>query len=251
MNVALYGPQARWAMTERERDDVRQSKDCLQIGPSNVRWAGDALEITIEERDKRLFNPFRRRVRGTVRVTPEIVNPVAFALDPGTKHRWHCLSPRARIDVDMEEPGLSWTGSAYLDSNFGSESLEEGFRIWHWSRAHCKNGAVVCYEGVRRDGSQFASALRFAENGEPEAEAIPAKAALPRSGWQVERSTRSSSGRASIIRTWEDTPFYSRSELATELHSEPVVAVQESLDLNRFRSPVVQFMLPYRMPRKD
>ncbi len=151
----------------------------------------------------------------------------------------------------MEEPDLSWSGNAYLDSNFGSESLEEGFRIWHWSRAHCRTGAMVCYEGVRRDGSQFASALRFVENGEAQAENIPIKAPLPRSAWHVERSTRSSNGEASVIRTWEDTPFYSRSELKTELFGERVVAVQESLDLNRFKSPVVQFMLPYRMPRKD
>jgi carotenoid 1,2-hydratase len=29
-----------------------------------------------------------------------------------------------------------------------------------------------------------------------------------------------------------------------------VVAVQESLDMQRFASPLVQFMLPYRMPRQ-
>ena len=30
---------------------------------------------------------------------------------------------------------------------------------------------------------------------------------------------------------------------------EQVVAVQESLDMRRFANPLVQFMLPYRMPR--
>lgn len=250
LNVALYGPQARWAMTERQREQVSQSRDALQIGASALRWTGDALEITIEERDKRLFNPLRRRVAGKVRVIPEIVNPTAFALDPGMRHRWHCLSPRARIEVTMERPSLKWSGSAYLDSNFGSESLEDGFRIWHWSRAHCSNGAMVCYEGERRDGSQFASALRFAPDGAATAEAILRLAPLPTSGWRIRRSTRSDTGRASVTRTWEDTPFYSRSELATQLLGEPVVAVQESLDLDRFKSPVVQFMLPYRMPRK-
>jgi len=249
LNVALYGPQARWAMTERKRHNVKQSQDRLQIGASVLRWTGEALEIDIEERDKRLFNPFRRRVSGTVRITPEIVNPTAFALDPATKHRWHCLSPKARIEVDMKAPDLTWSGSAYLDSNFGSESLEEGFRIWHWSRAHSSKGAMVCYEGVRRDGSRFASALRFAPDGKASAEAIPELAQLPRSKWLVERSTRSDNGAASVVRTWEDTPFYSRSEIQTELLGENVVAVQESLDLDRFRSPVVQFMLPYRMPR--
>jgi carotenoid 1,2-hydratase len=31
---------------------------------------------------------------------------------------------------------------------------------------------------------------------------------------------------------------------------EEVVAVQESLDMQRFSSRLVQFMLPYRMPRR-
>jgi len=38
--------------------------------------------------------------------------------------------------------------------------------------------------------------------------------------------------------------------VASRLFGEKVVAVQESLDLDRFKSPLVQFMLPYRMPRK-
>ncbi|MFD2783397.1 hypothetical protein ACFS32_22860 [Novosphingobium pokkalii] len=44
-------------------------------------------------------------------------------------------------------------------------------------------------------------------------------------------------------------PFYARSTLRSTLYGEPVVSVQESLDLTRFASPVVQFMLPYRIPR--
>ena len=53
----------------------------------------------------------------------------------------------------------------------------------------------------------------------------------------------------SIIKTWEDAPFYARSTLASRLYGEQVVAVQESLNMRRFTSPIVQFMLPYRMPR--
>ena len=205
--------------------------------------------MDIEEKDKRLFNPFQRPVRGKVRVIPEAINGTAFDLDPQGKHRWHCLAPKARVEVVMEKPDLSWTGSAYLDSNFGSESLEEGFRIWHWSRAHCGDGSVVCYEGVRRDGSHFASALRFAADGTPAHAELPMVAPLERTFWQIERKTRAERGAANVIKTWEDTPFYARSALATRLYGESVTAVQETLDLDRFQSPVVQFMLPYRMPR--
>jgi len=248
--VALYGPRSRWTMTERGQRGVEQRRSSLTIGASSVRWTGEALEIEIEERDKRLGVPWQRRVAGTVRVYPEALNPISFALDPKARHIWHCLAPRARIEVSMDEPSLGWSGRAYLDSNFGAESLEEGFDVWHWSRAHLSDGAVVCYEGRRADGSSFASALRFDACGLPQQADLPLTAPLPNTLWQMERKTRGDRGHASVIRTWEDSPFYARSTLASRLYGEQVVAVQESLNMRRFTSPVVQFMLPYRMPRE-
>ncbi|MBC2668501.1 hydroxyneurosporene dehydrogenase [Novosphingobium piscinae] len=241
-------------MTERTRGEVRRDADTLQLGPSHVHWTGEALEIVIEERDKRLGVPWQRRVVGRVRVIPEALNSRAFALDPAGRHRWHCIAPRARIEVVMERPELRWKGDAYLDSNFGSESLEEGFRVWHWSRAHVRTdggrgGAVVSYEGIRRDGGGFASALRFGHDGTPHEEELPPVAPLRGTKWLMERKTRADRGLARVQRTWEDAPFYARSTLAANLFGEPVVAVQESLDLDRFASPIVQFMLPYRIPR--
>ncbi|MEM6909225.1 MAG: hydroxyneurosporene dehydrogenase [Pseudomonadota bacterium] len=236
-------------MTERPRASVARTKQDLEIGPSAVRWTGDALEIDIFERDTRLFVPWGRRVAGKVRVIPEALNPHSFALDRDRIHTWHCLAPRARIEVEMESPGLAWSGKGYLDHNRGDEPLEDGFRVWHWSRAHMRRGAMVCYEGERTDGSLFASAIRFNAEAIPSEVELPPIAQLPRSSWRIERSTRSEIGVARIRRTWEDTPFYARSELASQLDGEEVVAVQESLDMRRFASPIVQFMLPYRMPR--
>lgn len=250
LNVALYGPKARWAMTERTSGAVQRDAANLMIGPSAVRWDGNALEITIDERDKRLFNPFQRPVRGRVRVIPEALNPAAFALDPASNHIWHCLAPCARIEVEMSEPGVSWKGRAYFDHNRGREPLDHGFNTWHWSRAHLKEGALVCYEGERGDGSLFASALKFGADGQPQPVDLPPIAHLPSSKWRVARRTRSDIGVAEVRRTWEDTPFYARSELASRFAGEEVVAVQESLDMQRFAAPIVQFMLPYRMPRK-
>jgi carotenoid 1,2-hydratase len=51
------------------------------------------------------------------------------------------------------------------------------------------------------------------------------------------------------LRTVEDTPFYARS-LLTDGASSPAHVVHESLSLERFRSPWVQSMLPFRMPRR-
>jgi carotenoid 1,2-hydratase len=250
LNVALYGPQHRWVMTERGRGAVARDAHTLTIGPSCVRWQGGALVIDIVEGDTRLFVPWQRKVVGQVRVFPEALNRAAFALDGAESHIWHCLAPRARIEVDMASPGLSWRGKAYLDHNRGAEPLETGFNAWHWSRAHLKEGALVCYEGERGDGSLFASALRFGKDGAPEPVDLPPIAHLPPSRWGIARRTRSDIGVARVHRTWEDTPFYARAELASRFAGEEVAAVQESLDMRRFSSRLVQFMLPYRMPRR-
>ncbi len=237
-------------MTERGKDDVTQQTDALQIGPSAMRWAGGRLIIDIEERDIRLGIPWRRRVKGQVILHPEMLNDRAFKLDAGGHHHWHAIAPRARIEVKMERPDISWKGSGYLDGNYGDEPIEDGFKSWHWSRAHAGRDVAVIYEGTRRDGSHFASALRFDNAGTPREEELPLVAPLPRTWWGMERQTRADRGHASVMKTWEDSPFYARSALSMRMFGEPVVAVQESISLDRLIFPVVQFMLPYKMPRE-
>jgi carotenoid 1,2-hydratase len=72
----------------------------LVIGPSSVRWAGDCLIIDIEEHDKRIMNPFRRRVAGQIKVWPEMLNTEAFALDPPASTCGTALPPRADLGRD-------------------------------------------------------------------------------------------------------------------------------------------------------
>ncbi|MGF1549894.1 MAG: hydroxyneurosporene dehydrogenase [Sphingomonadaceae bacterium] len=250
MNVALYGPAGRrWTMTERPRGAVSRAADLFAVGPSAMRWEAGALLIDIDERDKRVGIPWRRPVRGQVRVTPEMLSGESFALDPAGRHVWRALAPKARIELTMAEPALRWRGSGYFDSNHGAEPLEAGFRDWQWSRAHLADGAAVLYEGLRADGSAFASALRFDASGKARQEELPPAASLAPTMWAMRRRTRSDTGRARVLRTWENAPFYARSTLATRLFGERVAAVHESLSLTRFSSPLVQFMLPYRMPR--
>jgi carotenoid 1,2-hydratase len=242
-------------MTERGAGDCAQERDALQIGPSAMRWSNDRLIIDIEERDIRLGIPWRRRVKGQIILHPEMLNARSFKLDPAGRHHWQAIAPRARIEVKMEAPGIAWKGSGYLDSNHGSEPIEDGFQSWHWSRAHVGQGrgsqVAVIYEGTRRDGSHFASALRFGPDGVPHEEALPLVAPLPRTWWAMERQTRAERGCASVLNTWEDSPFYARSTVASRLWGQPVVAVQESISLDRLVNPVVQFMLPYKMPREN
>jgi carotenoid 1,2-hydratase len=247
INVALYGPRgSRWAMTERSGAAVARAPDLLAVGPSAMRWTGGALVIDLDE----IAVPFPRRVRGRIRLIPQAINTAPFALDPAGRHVWRAIAPRARVEVEMDRPGLKWSGSAYWDMNHGSESLEEGFVDWQWSRAHLGREVAVIYEGLRRDRSGFAAALRFDAAGVPREEELPPAASLPRTLWWMPRRTRSDDGRARVRKTWEDAPFYTRSTVAARLFGEDVAAVHESLCLNRFASPIVQRMLPYRMPRR-
>lgn len=237
-------------MTERGRDSVSRGPDHLAVGDSLLHWKGDRLEIDIEEQAIWLGVPFHPPVRGKVVIEPEMWSGQRFALDPAGRHHWQAFAPRARIRVEMERPGVSWSGTGYLDGNQGSEALEEGFADWQWSRAHLGEEAAVLYEGVRRDGSSFASALRFDAHGHGQEEPLPMGAPLPATRWLMGRRTRADRGHARVVGTWEDSPFYARSAVASRLFGREVLAVHESLSLDRFRSPIVQWMLPYKMPRR-
>jgi carotenoid 1,2-hydratase len=247
LNIALYAKGAnRWAMTERGEEALDRVADAIGIGPSMMVWDGTSLVVQFSE----TCAPIPRKIKGTVRITPEALAMQCFALDAEGKHRWTPISPRARVEVRLEEPDLSWGGNGYVDSNAGDAPLEEGFAHWNWSRAHGEKYTSVFYEGARRDGTNFGLALRFDSSGRAEEVAPPPLAILPKTKWRVPRLTRADEGSAvTIKRNWEDTPFYSRTALITNLFGERVEAVHESLSLDRLRSPIVRFMVPFRNPR--
>jgi carotenoid 1,2-hydratase len=235
-------------MTERNQGALWRDRTTLKIGPSQLHWDGDSLVIDIDE----VAALSLKRVRGRIRLTPQVLGQRRFRLDPNGRHVWEPLAPRARVEVSLADPDISWGGQGYLDANHGSEPLEAGFADWQWSRAHLKGGeTAVMYEGKLRSGEDFGMALRIDNDGNAEVLEMPAPVVLPRTGWQVNRLTRADAGHTAELRaTWEDTPFYSRSTLKTRVFGEDVVAVHESLSLDRFRSPIVQWMLPFRMPRR-
>jgi carotenoid 1,2-hydratase len=245
LNVALYGGPRRWAMTERGEAALARSADTLAIGPSDIRWTGDRLDIRVDERGA----VFGERLLGRIRLWPEALARDRFPLDADGRHWWAPVAPRARIEVVLDRPALAWTGDAYFDSNGGAEPMEARFRHWQWSRAHGRDGTRIFYEGERLDGGRFGLALVLGPDGTARHAATPPLSPLRPTAWLMPRSTRSE-GPARVLRTWEDAPFYARSVLETRMDGETVVAVHESLSLTRFRSPLVQRMLPYRMPRQ-
>jgi carotenoid 1,2-hydratase len=247
LNVALYGERAnRWTMTERDRFAVQRAADSLAIGPSSLRWRGDTLEIVIDE----VTSPWPSRVRGTLRLHPQSQPDCIVALDDAGRHHWTPIAPRARIEVNIDAPGMRWNGHAYLDSNLGSAPMEEAFHSWQWSRAQERDGATSIFYDVRRlAGDPLALALRIDRAGAVESIAAPPVVRLPTTQWRIGRAIRARDGTVRDLRTVEDTPFYARS-LLTDGASSPAHVVHESLSLERFRSPWVQSMLPFRMPRR-
>lgn len=248
LNVCLYGQERRWTMTERRSGSLMQSASTLEIGPSSLLWNdNNTLTVNIDE----VGAPIPRRVRGQVRLSPLSLNKEAFTLHDNGRHHWWPLAPSARVEVKLQQPALSWAGHAYFDRNWGEEPIEDGFVYWDWSRASMGEESAILYNMNRRDAPPLSLALRFAPDGTLSDFEPPPNHTLPRTPvWRVARGSQADAGHPPrVAKTLEDTPFYSRSVIDTHLLGRPVTAVHESLSLDRFRLPVVQRMLPFRMPR--
>lgn len=249
INVAVYKPGGdRWVLTERGARAVERSADELVLGPSRVRWEGGALIIDLDERDA----PLGRRVAGRVRLFPEERAGDTVILDGASRHRWVPIAPGARAEIELTHPAVRFRGAAYLDANHGDEGLEEAFTGWTWSRVAAGGRAAVIYDVERRDGSRLLVTRGFAPGGERRHgfPVIAVEAAPTR--WRMRRVLHGEPGaRPRIVRTLEDTPFYARSLVETSLFGERAVGTHEALSLDRFRSRVVQRMLPFRMRREQ
>jgi carotenoid 1,2-hydratase len=246
-NVALYGRRiGRWAMTERGVRQVARGTNGLAIGPSTMRWNGSALEIAIHER----CAPIPWPLRGRIRIHPSSLHAQSFALDAAGKHLWAPIAPSARVEAVFSSPAIKWSGVGYFDSNHGVEPLENAFHGWSWSRIASGGTTVVLYDVGERDRARTSLALKFAPSGEVISIPTPPPYSLPASGWRINRHTRADPGYSvRVLKSLVDAPFYSRTLLETQLAGIEGRAIHESLDLDRFRSPWVQYLLPFRMPR--
>ena len=237
-------------MTERGEAALTASRHHLQIGPSALRWKGGALVVDFDEmsvpRPPRDWLP--RRLRGQVRIEADAMPGRAFDLDPAGRHVWAPLAPLARVSVEVAGRG-GFEGHGYLDSNWGDEPLEAGFARWDWARARTPDGrALVAYDARRRDGGETLMGLAFDAGGGVEAVPLPTREPMRRGFWGVRRDMRGQGAR--VVRTLEDGPFYTRSEVETRHEGAPLRWVHETFDGDRFASRTVKAMLPFRMPRR-
>jgi carotenoid 1,2-hydratase len=157
------------------------------------------------------------------------------------------------VEVNLQHPSQHWTGNAYLDSNEGDEPIDRSCREWDWSRSPMKDGSTaVIYDVQGKAGKQDDKllALRFKTDGSIEDFEAPPRQALPPTLWRIQRRMRSESA-VQVHEQLEDTPFYQRALLKSSLLGEDVQSFHETLFVPRLVSPVVQAMLPWRMPRRS
>jgi carotenoid 1,2-hydratase len=243
INVAIYGTTRRWAMTERGARHVVRTPRQFSVGPSAMAWNDAGLSIEINERCVPL--PFR--LRGSVTITPGNLYDSPIPLDAAGRHHWQAVAPHGQIKVEFSNPHLSWSGSAYHDMNWGEEPLELAFKHWTWLRTKTTHGTRVLYDVRRQDGSRFAFGRNFQDRNITE-QAVPEYFPLRRGLWGMKRDVQSETP-PKLLKTLEDTPFYTRNHVELTLNGIRTDAFHESLSLERFVNPAVQVMLPFRMPR--
>lgn len=247
LNVVLYGPRGRWCMTERGARDLRRAAAHFALGPSSLRWDGAQLVVEVAETSAPLPWP----VRGRIVLRPTVLNTRPFDLCGIGRHVWQPIAPLATVVVDFTCPDLRWSGVAYLDTNRGSEPLERRFSAWEWSRSVEPERCLIYYDARTLDGEPTLLGLEFDAGGALRARPLPPRARLPGTRlWRMPRATRALPGAARVRRTLEDTPFYARSEITLEDEGRTITALHEALSLQRFSHPLVQCMLPFRMPRR-
>jgi carotenoid 1,2-hydratase len=173
-----------------------------------------------------------------------------YSANDAGRHRWGPIAPVAQVEVEMQHPDLRWSGQGYFDHNNGDEPLEDAFSSWDWSRAHAGSDTLIHYDALTKNGATRTLGLRFVPNGEIESIPSPPSQPLRKTLWRIDRNVRCEPGaRPSVVKTLEDTPFYARSIVQKNLGGEELHGVHERLRLDRFCAPIVQGMLPFRMPR--
>ena len=246
LNVALYGDGGhRWSMTERGKRHMRRDETSFTVGPSSMRWEDGTLVISIDE----VTVPIPSRLKGEVRLTPSAICAHEVALDAQGLHTWRPVAPFSRITARFEKPGHSWSGIGYHDSNWGAVPLEDSFESWVWSRAAKSNGAAIIYDTVLKGGGTSAFALEIGHDGTVREEKVPARREMGTTFWRMKRHMRAERD-FRVLSLFEDAPFYARTLLRLQTEEGEAFAFHESLSLARFRNPVVQAMLPFRMPRR-
>ncbi|MEL7297675.1 MAG: carotenoid 1,2-hydratase [Pseudomonadota bacterium] len=246
INAIIYGPdRKRWAMTERGERHLLKEPQGIRVGKSAMQWQHDKLVIDIDE----WTNPFPSRLRGRIEIDTGHRSRRVWPIHDNGAHHWWPMAPHATATAHFEQPHLTISGSAYVDSNFGKRPLERDFRYWDWTRnADHSDAYDLTYHTRQIDDKEYFLSLKQGDSGELLPVEAPRLQPLPKSAWRVSREI-CSEHRIGDVKTLEDTPFYARAKVTTD-SATPKTLMHESLSLERFGKPWVQTLLPFRMPRR-
>ena len=247
LNVALYGAPARWAMTERPEKRVTRSASEFKLADSHIRLDQNELVFDISEYGAPLPLP----IRGQVRVKLPYQNQKTFPLDAKGEHIWRPICAHAEVKVVCTAPQLNWSGEGYLDMNIGQTPIADAFEFWDWARTPLHNhDRLIRYVTDPVSSARRDLAIQIGSSGEIEPVASQPDCSVASTPiWQIKRRAGRVNGQApKVLRTFEDTPFYSRSLLS---YPDGVAGptVHETLSGRRLRKNMVKALLPFRMPR--
>lgn len=248
MNVALYGAaKSAWALDERPIGARAREENSVSIGRSQLGWEGDRLVATLDESTTPL-TPISRPIRGKIVLHPEVQTGLSLQIDQHGQHRWWPVAPLARIEVDLPQPGVRFSGHGYYDANAGAVPVESTFDRWSWSRARAADGAIMTYDVADTTGAARTLAFRVSSRGEVEDIGPVWSTSLRPTLWGLSRTACVDFGeRGTVARSLEDGPFYSRALIETRLDGQRVQAMHESLAAHRLRQRWVQSLVKYRM----
>lgn len=235
-------------MTDRRSGVVSRQTNQLNIGPSSMVWDGQNLIIDIDEVSSW---PLISRMKGRITIQPKLNFDVELPLSADGAHVWKPFAPIARIDVDLNNPDWQWSGNGYVDSNKGTRRLEDDFDRWTWARFPTKSGALCMYHITCRDGSEASGNISFSNNGQSSSRPGLSQASFATTKWGLKRAVGCDHGaHPRQVMSMLGGPFYNRCLVQTEVDGERLTGVHETLDLRRYTSPLVKWMLATRIPRK-
>ncbi len=245
INAALYNSRGkRWVLSEKTRHQVKREDQRFEIGDSSLTFTDNGLDIIIADRGV----PLPRKVAGRIAVRPKFTTDPALAqlqLDPNQRHQWWPYAPHCEVEVSFDQPHWRWSGKGYFDTNRGSEPLHEGFETWNWSRSHQGNATDLTYNATSSGGQQKQLALSIDDSGTLSQGEVAPVQHLRRGLWGMKGQIHLQQP-VTQVTMLEDTPFYTRSMIQT---ADRRSVMHESLSLQRFRQPWVQFLLPFKTRR--
>jgi len=269
VNLALYerGKQVAWVMSEYGEPALHSlGKDGPAIADSRIeRLPSGGLRVHVRERSAPFFWSRARlggRIEGSFDFEPlaRPLGPFELAASGGPIHHWRVPMPHARVRVAMSRPDFNFEGTGYHDINRGEGRLEAAFSRWSWARFHDGERTLVMYAMREVSGREQALLVDSRQS-----DALPDNASLlvtstdgplRKAGWGLslpswfELDRGGQPLRCEPTTLIEVSPFYARYIATLRQGEQPIATgLGEYLDLDRFRSRGIQFLLRFKTRR--